>query len=125
METKYVCQNCDGIFKARELKEITDIFERVDPGEVMPAGECPNCGALCHNEAPIFVTMDGGIVQDVINLPAGTAYEVIDWEWLKEDTHDAWGPLSDEAKAYIRTQKDEWDDIRRKLRRKPRTRKAA
>ncbi len=21
------------------------------PGEIMPAGECPHCGALCHSEA--------------------------------------------------------------------------
>ena len=27
---------------------IPDIFERVDAGETMPAGECPECGALAH-----------------------------------------------------------------------------
>jgi len=30
------------------MDEIHDIWERVEPGEVMPSGECPDCGALCY-----------------------------------------------------------------------------
>ncbi len=28
------------------LTEIEDFWSRVDPGEVVPAGECPECGGL-------------------------------------------------------------------------------
>ncbi len=36
------------------MKEIEDLTLRVAPGEILPAGECPSCGAVCHvwEEAP-------------------------------------------------------------------------
>lgn len=42
------CQNCGATWFQSELKPIEHLFERVSPGEIMPAGECPDCGALCH-----------------------------------------------------------------------------
>jgi hypothetical protein len=42
------CQNCDGIFLEDSLALIEDLHERVEPGEPMPAGQCPMCGSLCH-----------------------------------------------------------------------------
>jgi len=42
------CGNCGKVHPAKDLMEIKDLFERVFPGEVMPSGECPACGALCH-----------------------------------------------------------------------------
>ncbi len=43
------CQNCGIETAVADLKEIKgDIRERVNPGEVMPYGECPECRALCH-----------------------------------------------------------------------------
>lgn len=48
VEPIYECQNCACRWIESELQPIEDIFERVAPGEVMPAGECPSCGALCH-----------------------------------------------------------------------------
>jgi hypothetical protein len=42
------CQNCRLTWKDDELKEIKHLSERVAPGEPMPSGECPDCGALCH-----------------------------------------------------------------------------
>jgi len=47
------CQNCDGIYTADELKDIKDLEQRISPGEIVPSGECPDCGALCH---PITTT---------------------------------------------------------------------
>jgi len=47
----YNCQNCSWAGAEEKMKNvgnIPDIFERVKPGEPMPAGECPECGALCH-----------------------------------------------------------------------------
>jgi hypothetical protein len=43
------CQNCD--WKGTEdevVPEIKDLWQRVEAGEIMPVGECPECGALCH-----------------------------------------------------------------------------
>ena len=42
------CQNCDEIHRAADLLHIKDLSMRVSPGEVVPSGECPLCGALCH-----------------------------------------------------------------------------
>ncbi len=55
----YSCQNCSNTYSEGELRPIKDITARVMPGEIMPAGECPNCGALCHAaiaemENPVF-----------------------------------------------------------------------
>lgn len=45
---KALCDNCESRFTANKLLPIKDVFARVAPGEPMPLGECPNCGALCH-----------------------------------------------------------------------------
>jgi predicted RNA-binding Zn-ribbon protein involved in translation (DUF1610 family) len=45
----YECQDCGKRWKLEELKpDIPHYHERVAPGEPEPAGECPECGALCH-----------------------------------------------------------------------------
>ena len=40
------CQDCGKSFAVDDLNPIEDIFQRVAPGEIMPAGECPECSAL-------------------------------------------------------------------------------
>lgn len=42
------CQNCSWTGDSYETQDIQDFFERVEPGEIMPCGECPECGALCQ-----------------------------------------------------------------------------
>ena len=42
------CQNCATIRPERDLNEIQNYDQRVEPGESIPVGECPDCGALCH-----------------------------------------------------------------------------
>ena len=44
----YQCQNCLAFWKEEDLKEIEHIFGRIPRGEIMPAVECPACGAACH-----------------------------------------------------------------------------
>lgn len=44
------CQNCDWHGDERETHEISDFWERINPGEICPVGQCPNCGALVHFE---------------------------------------------------------------------------
>jgi len=51
------CQNCDWTGPDSDLREIQDIFQRVGPGEPMPSGECPKCGALCQPETEPFDRM--------------------------------------------------------------------
>ena len=47
----FKCQNCEATFStAQELSWIKRLTERVAPSEPMPAGECPECGALVHEE---------------------------------------------------------------------------
>ena len=45
---RFQCENCRKLWMEAQLKPVKDVTERVDPGEVMPAGECPDCGAVCH-----------------------------------------------------------------------------
>lgn len=53
------CDNCEWSGTDDELEEIDDLECRVDPGEIMPAGQCPGqvewddgkigpCGCLVH-----------------------------------------------------------------------------
>lgn len=42
------CQNCDTTWPTSILFEVENLSMRVSPGEVMPSGECPACGAVCH-----------------------------------------------------------------------------
>ena len=44
------CQNCEKVWLASKLRAIdpATLPERVAPGEPMPDGECPECGAVCH-----------------------------------------------------------------------------
>ena len=44
----YRCDNCRATWSQAELKLIEDLHQRVDIGGVVPAGECPTCGALCY-----------------------------------------------------------------------------
>ena len=42
------CQNCGKSIKKEDVVPLSTrgIFDRVSPGEIMPAGECPDCGCL-------------------------------------------------------------------------------
>jgi len=45
---KHKCQNCEKQWTDKEVQPVKDLWERVTPGEPMPSGECPACGALTH-----------------------------------------------------------------------------
>jgi len=49
------CDNCGHEFSERELQElgklfpeIPDLLQRIEPGGIVPSGECPNCKSLCY-----------------------------------------------------------------------------
>lgn len=52
LESGHYCQNCAWRGQTSDLKEIKDFHERVMPGEPVPSGECPECGALCQPSFP-------------------------------------------------------------------------
>jgi hypothetical protein len=43
-----VCDGCGMRWPDSVLVPLRDVAERVAPGEPMPSGECPSCGAVCH-----------------------------------------------------------------------------
>lgn len=48
---EYKCENCDWTGGLSDLKwPIEDVLDRVGEGEIMPAGECPECGSLMHRD---------------------------------------------------------------------------
>jgi len=51
------CENCETIWDDEEIiTPIPHLEERVAPGEEMPSGECPDCGAVCHAiETPAYL----------------------------------------------------------------------
>ena len=52
---KHRCDNCDEVFDADDLKDIENMLQRIEPGGMVPSGECPDpeCGALCYpDEGP-------------------------------------------------------------------------
>lgn len=51
MWDKAKCGNCNNVYDPSDLREIRHLWERVEPGDQFPAGQCPGCGALCF---PVF-----------------------------------------------------------------------
>lgn len=41
------CQDCGHLWPLDLLNDLQDPLQRVLPGDEMPAGECPECGAAC------------------------------------------------------------------------------
>lgn len=67
------CDNCGKSWTDYELENqfpnIPDLTERIEPGGIVPAGECPTCGALVYPRREplrVLVLLDGGLVQDVL-----------------------------------------------------------
>ena len=51
-QTLVSCQNCSWTGLASHLHAIRDLATRIAPGETVLAGQCPDCGALAHLDAP-------------------------------------------------------------------------
>lgn len=63
------CQNCGWSGEEREAQAIADLEERIWPGEEVPVGECPDCGALCHYTHPEPKTTSGPVPVHAIGDP--------------------------------------------------------
>ncbi|MFW6118821.1 MAG: hypothetical protein ACOC7S_00645 [Planctomycetota bacterium] len=52
VKRRHVCSDCGRTFpEEKPLPPIENLWQRVEAGEVMPSGQCPECGALCHLSA--------------------------------------------------------------------------
>jgi hypothetical protein len=73
------CRNCDWTGTedqlGRRLGEIHHLIEKIEPGEIVPYGECPECTCLCFAVSDLFpekpkvkliVAMHGGTIQSVM-----------------------------------------------------------
>ena len=62
------CDNCEWTGLARETAIISDPDQRLKPNDPIPAGECPECGALayaCEEKKVLIILIDeiGTVVQ--------------------------------------------------------------
>jgi hypothetical protein len=79
------CGNCGGFWKLDELRGYRDFWSRVEPGNEIPAGDCPECGAFAYlvkrhaKPARVIVTIRGGVVQSV-QKPRGVRVVVKDYD---------------------------------------------
>ncbi|HTR86216.1 MAG TPA: hypothetical protein VMI56_17160 [Reyranella sp.] len=84
------CSDCEWEGPAKDLQMVSSIEERISAGEIVPAGECPACGALAHLTAqPIYVIgVEGGVVQGMsTNTLSGAMPRIIvcDWDTQGDD----------------------------------------
>lgn len=107
---KTECQNCSDVRDESEivpLEAVRDLLARIQPGELVPAGECRSCGALVHLIQPsslkdVFVVMEtinheydlAGVFTDLVLAKAfkeidPTKRSVQHWEMNKEGTYVA------------------------------------
>ena len=48
-QAQNMCARCGRTFpKSEPLQPINDFWERVEAGDIVPSGECPECGGLCY-----------------------------------------------------------------------------
>lgn len=77
------CQDCDWQGPASALLMVASVEERITAGEIVPAGECPECGALAHLDEPGRAPAAGdvaiprSVLQGLINAAQTTAE---DWK---------------------------------------------
>lgn len=91
----FVCDNCGERYEREDqLKfvwpDIPGLTERLDVGGIVPAGECPACGALVYLEdqaVRVLVLLSGGLVRDVLADKPGVAVAVLDQDIDSADGH--------------------------------------
>ncbi len=54
------CNNCGKLWTTDQLERIDDFWDRVNAGEIMPSGQCPDCGCLCHRQ------FSGGVMRILV-----------------------------------------------------------
>jgi hypothetical protein len=73
------CQNCEKVWRVEDLQEVRDLAQRVSPGEIVPAGECPDCHAVCSPIVHVVIEVKGGTIQ-VVHTSGPMSIYVVDWD---------------------------------------------
>lgn len=47
-DSTHRCDNCNLEYTGERMQPIENLLQRIEPGGVVPSGECPDCGALCY-----------------------------------------------------------------------------
>ena len=88
-----VCSNLDSPHRldAGDAVAVDDFWERVQPGDEMPVGQCPECDCLAYLEKPAgestaVCVVEGGILTACVGP---TSYVVLDYDELPDDADDA------------------------------------
>jgi len=101
---KHACNNCGAVHETEDLAPIKDLSLRLEPGDVVPTGECPDCGAMCHPvtdpilvHTVVFHDYDGCYAV-VFSTPAAARSWVAGWfkVSIAQDLD-----LDSEAQAYL------------------------
>lgn len=75
------CDNCRWSGTSGDLEPISDLANRIEAGEIVPAGECPDCGCFAHLVPPfkwtIEIEVDPIWVADGFDLSDDT--RTLDW----------------------------------------------
>lgn len=74
------CDNCGKVWEDSEVSPISDLWERVEPGGIMPAGECPECGALAYPVQPAPATKRDEVAlyaRILAECPAGYVRDIL------------------------------------------------
>ena len=94
------CDDCGWTGALEETQPIYDFWSRVEPGGIMPAGECPRCGVLAYlltRPNRVAVMVEGGLVQDVVaDRPDELRVAVMDYDTEGGDAADL-APLAQPA----------------------------
>jgi len=89
---KVECGNCGKVWDEEELTrvfpDISDLAERIAPGEPVPFGECPDCGALVHAIRETFMCRVCGEVAKAADIREhliehNPNAEGMDWEDIR------------------------------------------
>ena len=90
------CANCDWKGPIEEAKEPRDLWARVDAGCEVPAGECPQCGALAYlPKAELEIVPRGARGLVVVEIAGGCESRtlthradciIVDWDNILADT---------------------------------------
>jgi len=90
---KHICDNCQGVYATDEIKPVKDLEQRIEPGCMVPSGECPKCGALCYPKdavvPAVYIRVHGGMVQGVLATTPDIAIEICDTDILDGGVEDA------------------------------------
>lgn len=92
------CQECGWTGAVAQLEPVKDVWERVQPGDVMPWGDCPECGGCCFEAKPVPAAAGGPRI-DMVCAHCGSSNVRRDaWaEWSLDDQDWVLGQVFDMA----------------------------